>query len=195
MGRNCNQVRNNILNMDLPEQLSGRVHLEDTTASYPLFSARKKQSSVTLEQQREKYYDVLRKTKFALAPKGAGLSSIRQFEAMSYGCVPVIISDQLKLPFIVDWKKFAVIVNENQFHMIPDILLSIEEKFPEMSKASFAAYGKISDPQSYWRYVEEAIIDISNNDMDKRVTLVHLKFDIMVRVIRRTIYRIKNRII
>jgi hypothetical protein len=50
-------------------------------------------------QQSSLYYEqVLAKTVFCLCPSGSGVNSIRLWEALAFGCIPVILSDQLKLP-------------------------------------------------------------------------------------------------
>jgi hypothetical protein len=47
----------------------------------------------------DKYYDVLKKTRFALCPRGYGITSFRMFEAMALGCIPVYISNEFWEPF------------------------------------------------------------------------------------------------
>lgn len=53
----------------------------------------------------KEYREVLRTTKFALCPPGTGPSTLRLFEAMSLGCIPIIFND-LKLP--IDLKNLVV---------------------------------------------------------------------------------------
>lgn len=192
MGRNCNKVRQNILNLESVTDSSFQYFLEDTSNSYPIFNAVKKQSKDSLKEQRDKYFNVLKKTKFALAPRGAGLSSIRQYEAMACGCVPVIISDKLKQPFAVNWDRCSVHVKEKDVYRVPQILSSIEGSFPEMSVAARTAYQQLLDPLIYWRYIEEAVLDIYKNDFGKRASVAELRWHIVLRAIRRTIYRRKQ---
>jgi hypothetical protein len=63
-------------------------------------------SGITLEatqlQQHEhfsqEYVKVLQETKFCLCPSGSGPNSIRLWEALGFGCVPVLMADTLRLP-------------------------------------------------------------------------------------------------
>eukprot|EP00928_Gymnodinium_smaydae_P079646 TRINITY_DN63518_c0_g1_i1.p1 TRINITY_DN63518_c0_g1~~TRINITY_DN63518_c0_g1_i1.p1 ORF type:complete len:615 (+),score=55.68 TRINITY_DN63518_c0_g1_i1:214-1845(+) len=56
------------------------------------------------------YAAVMSNSHFCLCPKGASSYTSRVFEALFAGCVPVILSDDVRLPFdsIVDWTKFSI---------------------------------------------------------------------------------------
>ena len=74
------------------------------------------------------YGETMQDSRFAAAPRGAGLDSYRLSELMQYGCIPVIISDGYVLPFasLLDWRKFSIAVPENAVATIPDILEAID---------------------------------------------------------------------
>ena len=80
-------------------------------------------------------------TKIALCPRGAGLSTIRLWEAMSYACVPLLISDKLKMPLehTIRWKECLIRVPENDvsnvFNYIPK-----EDELQEMSNKILKVY-------------------------------------------------------
>jgi hypothetical protein len=74
----------------------------------------------------DEYASVLADTKFALCPRGCGASSMRLFEAMRVGCVPVILSDAWVPPSGPDWTDFAVIVPEREVPTLPRLLESLE---------------------------------------------------------------------
>jgi hypothetical protein len=50
-----------------------------------------------------------------LNPAGDTPSSARLFDAIVSGCIPVIVSDELELPFegILDYRKIALFVSSN----------------------------------------------------------------------------------
>ena len=50
---------------------------------------------------------------FCLSPAGDTPSSARLFDAIVSGCLPVIVSDELELPFegILDYRKVNVILD------------------------------------------------------------------------------------
>ncbi|RCV27810.1 hypothetical protein SETIT_5G355200v2 [Setaria italica] len=57
--------------------------------------------------------DGMRKSLFCLSPAGDTPSSARLFDAIVSGCIPVIISDELELPFegILDYREIALFVS------------------------------------------------------------------------------------
>ncbi|RLM93098.1 putative arabinosyltransferase ARAD1 [Panicum miliaceum] len=57
--------------------------------------------------------DGMRKSLFCLSPAGDTSSSARLFDAIVSGCIPVIISDELELPFegILDYREIALFVS------------------------------------------------------------------------------------
>ncbi|CAL4960820.1 unnamed protein product [Urochloa decumbens] len=57
--------------------------------------------------------DGMRKSLFCLSPAGDTPSSARLFDAIVSGCIPVIISDDLELPFegILDYREIALFVS------------------------------------------------------------------------------------
>lgn len=57
----------------------------------------------------------MRKSLFCLNPAGDTPSSARLFDAIVSGCIPVIVSDELELPFegILDYRKIALFVSSN----------------------------------------------------------------------------------
>uniref|UniRef100_A0A1J3EXI2 Putative arabinosyltransferase ARAD1 n=1 Tax=Noccaea caerulescens TaxID=107243 RepID=A0A1J3EXI2_NOCCA len=52
----------------------------------------------------------MRRSMFCLCPAGDTPSSARLFDAIVSGCIPVIVSDELELPFegLLDYRKIAV---------------------------------------------------------------------------------------
>jgi hypothetical protein len=77
------------------------------------------------------FIDIVSKSKFTLCPKGSGLSSYRFFECMFLGSVPVLIADQVILPYneILDYDKMIVRIPEskvNDFEYINNKLLEID---------------------------------------------------------------------
>lgn len=57
----------------------------------------------------------MRKSIFCLSPAGDTPSSARLFDAIVSGCIPVIVSDELELPFegILDYQKIALFVSSS----------------------------------------------------------------------------------
>jgi glycosyltransferase involved in cell wall biosynthesis len=86
------------------------------------------------------YFSLIKRSKFVLCPRGFGASTIRIFEAMRYGRVPVIISDQWQPPVAIPWKEFGIRVPENEVNSIPRLLHGLEEKANAMGKLAQNVY-------------------------------------------------------
>ena len=80
----------------------------------------------------EQFLKSLLSSTFVLCPRGAASASIRLYESMQAGCVPVIVSDKLVLPEGPDWKRFSIRVPEKKIHLIPTMLEEKEAHFDKM---------------------------------------------------------------
>lgn len=73
----------------------------------------------------ENYLSIATRSKFLLCPRGYGLNSFRLYEAFQLGCVPVIITDKLFLPWIdeLNWEDFAIISQDikNLYFLLENI--------------------------------------------------------------------------
>ncbi len=90
-----------------------------------------------------KYKEVLSKSRYALCPRGIGPASIRFWEALGAGAIPVNISDDFWLPGeeYFDWDSCVVNVKEADILDIPDILSHIsEEQEIEMRRNALRAF-------------------------------------------------------
>ena len=70
------------------------------------------------------YMEVMASSKYCLHVRGTRVQSPRLYEALTFGCVPVIIADGYDLPlaWLLDWSAFAVIVPESQYDRLAEIL-------------------------------------------------------------------------
>lgn len=83
------------------------------------------------------YPEVLKTATFCLVIRGARLGQTILSEAAMMGCIPVIVADTYILPFndVLDWKKAAVVVYEDNLSELMNILKSFsDEKIIEMRK-------------------------------------------------------------
>ena len=93
----------------------------------------------------DRYVSLLGNSCFSLCPRGAGISTIRLFESMSMGAIPVIISDRYKPPLSdqVDWRSFSVTIKENKLNKIENVLKSFTaDTIREMSQKTLDVYHK-----------------------------------------------------
>jgi hypothetical protein len=70
---------------------------------------------------RTTYLRLMSESQFVLCPRGFGASSIRIFETMRAGRVPVIISDAWIEPPVGDWSRFSLRVPEHAVEQVPKI--------------------------------------------------------------------------
>ena len=68
----------------------------------------------SLENNQELYLEDLKNSKIILCPRGTGPSTIRLWEALASGCVPLVVSNEYSFPLenIINWKEICIIVNE-----------------------------------------------------------------------------------
>ncbi|KAL3693649.1 hypothetical protein R1sor_007300 [Riccia sorocarpa] len=76
------------------------------------------------------YFENFRAAKYCLHISGYQVHTARIGDAIKFGCVPVIISDQYDLPFnkVLNWKEFAVIVKESSVPKLKEILKAADYK-------------------------------------------------------------------
>lgn len=66
-----------------------------------------------LNAEASSYAEALQQSVFALCPSGSGPNSIRLWEALGYGAIPVILADTLALPGDPElWRQAALVVPE-----------------------------------------------------------------------------------
>lgn len=95
------------------------------------------------EQEKIEYQNVMARSRFALCPRGVGASTIRFWEALQAGAIPVSIADDLVLPEVdrVDWNECVVFVAEKDIKNVDSIIRNITlEQEEEMRKNCLDAY-------------------------------------------------------
>ena len=92
------------------------------------------------ETPQKRYVDMLRNSHFSLCPRGRGPSSMRLYDSMRFGVVPVIISDAWVKPSFVDWDSCSLQVKEKHLKELHKILLEHEPYSNEMGKTAKSVY-------------------------------------------------------
>jgi len=87
------------------------------------------------------YNELLVNSKFSLCPSGSGPNSIRFWESLACGTIPVLLSDTLELPKHKLWKDAIVFCPEKHINKIDIILSKISfEKESKMRKNCLEIY-------------------------------------------------------
>jgi glycosyltransferase involved in cell wall biosynthesis len=81
-----------------------------------------------VEEQRsrqELYRKIMRQSLTVLCPRGAGENSVRFFETMAMGRIPVLIADNAALPMeaVIPYDEFVIRVPENEIDGIAEHIL------------------------------------------------------------------------
>jgi hypothetical protein len=99
-------------------------------------------------QERLEYKDILSRSRFSLCPRGYGASTVRFWESLQAGAIPVLISDNMELPKNFNWEKCIIRIKENKVKHILDRIGQIpDEKEKEMRLACLEAYRQFSGIQ------------------------------------------------
>lgn len=85
--------------------------------------------SMNITEKHEKntieYNELLLRSRYTLAPSGSGPNSIRFWEALAVGSIPILLSDTLELPDHPLWDDAILVVLEKDLEKIPEILNDI----------------------------------------------------------------------
>ena len=93
-------------------------------------------------ERKERYAEVLARSEFCLCPRGAGVGSIRLFEAMEAGSVPVLFSDAYVLPEGPSWDDFLIRLPESDAGRadLPELLEPWRGEAREMGRRARQAW-------------------------------------------------------
>lgn len=106
------------------------------------------QAASVYEDYKDEYGQSLARAKYILCPRGAGPSSMRIFEAMKAGRVPVIISDAWVAPPGPDWSTFSLRLLERDIANLRSILRSDQQSAPERGRRAKRAWDEHYSPQA-----------------------------------------------
>ncbi|PHS62078.1 MAG: hypothetical protein COB12_11165 [Flavobacterium sp.] len=105
--------------------------IKNSTKLTANFIERKKyRAGATTKEDRIKttkeFYDNMRDSDYIVAVRGAGNFSVRFYEALAMGRIPVFINTDCILPLEdkIDWKKHVVWVEENEINQLEKLILA-----------------------------------------------------------------------
>lgn len=129
-------VRNRIFyKMKHPENTYIK-HLQDWHFNKLVYDAKQNVSKDLNEDKEHKdntnfYNQLLLDSRFSLCPSGSGPNSIRFWESLAIGSIPILLADTLELPAHELWNDAILQIPEKDLVFIPDILSKIT---PEKEK-------------------------------------------------------------
>jgi len=113
------------------------------------------------------YKYVLAFSRFSLCPRGVGAGSIRFWESLKAGAIPVIIGDDITLPTGVNWEECIVRVAEKDVLKINEILEAISfEQEQTMRKRCLEVYPLFSG-ENFVSVIRNHYLNNSPQSFDK----------------------------
>jgi hypothetical protein len=108
-------------------------------------------------QKEIEYKQLLNESIFSLCPSGSGANTIRFWECLSFGTIPILLADTLELPNIRDdWNKYIIIWEEDNIENLYDFLKNLNiDKIGEMSENCLALYNAYFCPVNMHRVIIE----------------------------------------
>lgn len=124
-------VRERILTMKHPSDCvvlnTGTWHFERAVYGGGLQSSDTTVMNSAEQSSTSQYNQLLLRSKFSLCPSGSGPNSIRLWESLAAGSIPVLLSDTLELPEHELWEHSIVRVNEVDVTKLPRTLKCISD--------------------------------------------------------------------
>jgi len=125
-------IRPRIVNMKHPENTCvesiGGWHFENVVYN----NKQNKQNVLNINDADKKrttdYNKLLLNSRFSLCPSGSGPNSVRFWESLACGSIPVLLSDKLDLPKHDLWNKTIVRVKESELEKVPELLSQIDDE-------------------------------------------------------------------
>ncbi len=121
--------------------------------------------------QKRSYVEEIINSKFVLCPGGNCPSSIRLFETMKMGRVPVILSDDWVPPDGPKWLDFSIRISESRVEELPEIIKSYESNAFIMGKLAREAWENWFSPDVVYirmlNYIESIYLERDSNHDEK----------------------------
>ena len=98
-----------------------------------------------MDLERDEYNKVLADSHFSLCPSGMGPNSIRLWESLAVGSIPVILSDTLELPKHPVWNESVVFIKEKKvldspFYLFDKLKRYDSEQLEKMKRNCMSIY-------------------------------------------------------
>jgi glycosyltransferase involved in cell wall biosynthesis len=112
------------------------------------------------EKRRRQFVQTLARSRFVLCPRGRGTSSIRLYETIAAGRVPVIISDEWVEPPGPNWKAFTLRIAESRAKAVLELLESHRDDWQRMSAEASAAYRDFFSDEVVFHRIAELLREL-----------------------------------
>jgi Exostosin family len=117
-------------------------------------------TSTDFDKRRVRFQSILARSRFVLCPRGNGTSSVRLYEALAAGVVPVIISDDWVAPSGPSWEEFSIRWPEGRIDGLLEMLEARDSDWPRMSREARRAHDEYFSPEVCFHHVAELCHDL-----------------------------------
>jgi len=102
------------------------------------------------------YNRILLNSRYVLCPSGTGENTIRFWEALGIGSIPILLNNNLDLPEHELWNDAIIYIEEDQLDTIDEILTGIsQDKENEMRKNCIRIYNDLKNNYMNTEYIQE----------------------------------------
>jgi len=115
------------------------------------------------------YKQIMIESKFSLCPSGTGPNSIRLWESLSFGCIPIVLCDNLVLPYLssINYHECFIFWKESNIHNLYDYLTTInDEVINKMSNNCIKIYNEYFSKKNMHQVIVKYLNNIDNIDMN-----------------------------
>lgn len=97
------------------------------------------------KESADEFRSVLSRSRFSLCPRGNGPSTIRFWESLQAGAIPVLLSDEMRLPEELDWNSCTIRLPEDSVESVFSVLEGVSpSREQELREGSLHAYARFS---------------------------------------------------
>ena len=138
-------IRNNIFKLkkrdDIYIQNTGDWHFNQLVYHSSQNNELKENINDNHNKKTDMYNEILLSSRYSLCPSGSGPNSIRFWESLAVGSIPILLADTLDLPYHPLWKNSIIVVPEKNINNIDTILQQISsQKEEEMKRNALKLY-------------------------------------------------------
>lgn len=154
-GSMTSNVRKKLVQLKLS---SGRIILNSAERLWEVFLFGKGFSDQ--DKAVEAYARLMFESKFAICPKGNGVSSYRIFETLEAGKVPLIISDKFIPPKVKPDDEYLLFLKEANVNKLESFLVSNEPEFERLAQNATIVYNANFADNRKVHFIGEMLEDI-----------------------------------
>jgi len=129
--------------------------------------------------QQQEYAALLAQSSFFLCPRGAGTGSIRLFEVIQAGRIPVIISDAWIPQSNIPWHEFSITIPEKDIAKLDNIIRAHANRAETLTANVKKAWNEYFSLENDLKLLYDAVKNIQSNRNEKREQLIRSIFPLL----------------